>query len=201
MSVADPRPLFSLDGLDLSGFRSPSGETGLEVTLVTGRTVCRIMPLRGQLGAVGAALKPFGFEALPAAGQSEIAGGNRLSWADKNCWHLVTDSSNNALEATLKEALKGLAAVSDASDGLLCLAIKGEASQDVMAKGCVLDLDRIETGQSAVTLMAHTRVFLCRTSADGFELMIPASHAASFWEWLCLSAAEFGMGVVASEST
>lgn len=190
--AAEARPLFCLEGLDLTSIPA-AGPAGAEVRIVTGTTVLRIMPFREKATAAGAALAPFGFTALPGPGRSGVAGGHCLAWAASNCWHLISPRPAPALEQELKQALAGLAAVSSAGGGMLRLQIGGAASRALMAKGCVLDLDRFPPGHCAVTLMAHTRLHLRRCSAAEFDLLIPASHAASFWDWLCRSAAEFGL--------
>ncbi|WP_264211131.1 sarcosine oxidase subunit gamma [Leisingera thetidis] len=195
MSAAEALPLFCLEGLDLTGVPSVQ-PAGVEVRIVTGTTVLRIMPFRDQAAAAGAALAPFGFTVLPAPGRFAEAEENCLAWAAGNCWHLI--SPRPALEQELKQALAGLAAVSSAGGGFLRLQISGTAACALMGKGCVLDLDRFEPGHCAVTLMAHTKLHLHRCSDTEFDLLIPASHAASFWEWLTLSAAEFGLAVQAT---
>lgn len=192
--AAEASPLFCLEGLDLAGIPA-AGPAGVKVRIVTGTTVLRIMPFRDQAAAAGAALAPFGFNYLPSPGRSGVAGGNCLAWAASNCWHLISPRPAPALEQELKQSLGRHAAVSSAGGGMLRLQIGGAASCALMAKGCLLDLDRFRPGHSAVTLMAHTRLHLRRCSASEFDLLIPASHAASLWEWLALSTAEFGLAV------
>lgn len=192
--AAEARPLFCLEGLDLTGIPA-AGPAGVEARIVTGTTVLRIMPFHGQAAAAGAALAPFGFTTLPAMGRFAEEGENRLAWAAGNCWHLISPRPAPALEQELKQALAGLAAVSSAGGGFLRLQISGTAACVLMAKSCMLDLDRFEPGRSAVSLMAHTKIHLHRRADMGFDLLIPASHAASFWEWLAMSAAEFGLAV------
>ena len=194
MCAAEARPLFCLDGLDLTGVPSVQ-PAGVTAGIVTGTTVLRIMPFRDKAAAAGTALAPFGFTALPASGRFAGAESHCLAWAASNSWHLISPRPASELEQELKRALAGLAAVRSTGGGLLRLQISGTAACALMAKGCVLDLDRFEPGHCAMTLMAHTRLHLRRRSVTEFELLIPASHAASFWEWLTLSAAEFGLAV------
>ncbi|MEW2915144.1 sarcosine oxidase subunit gamma family protein [Leisingera sp. JC11] len=194
MCAAEARPLFCLEDLELTGIPA-AGPAGVEVRIVTGTTMLRIMPFRDQAAAAGAALAPFGFTALPAPGRFAEARENRLAWAAGNCWHLISPRTAPALEQELKQSLAGLAAVSSAGSGLLRLQISGTAACALMAKGCVLDLNRFAPGHCAISLMAHTRIQLHRCADTEFGLLIPASHAASFWEWLTMSAAEFGLAV------
>ncbi|MEX0302964.1 MAG: sarcosine oxidase subunit gamma [Leisingera sp.] len=197
MSAAEAHPLFCLEGIDLTGAPAAGGPAGVDTGIVTDSTVLRIMPFRVKTTATAAALAPFGFTALPAPGRFAEAGDHCLAWAASNCWHLISSQPVTGLEQELKRALSGLAAVSSAGGGLLRLQISGKDAGALMVKGCVLDLDRFEPGHCAVTLMAHTRINLLRRGGTEFDLLIPVSHAASFWEWLTMSAAEFGMTVSA----
>lgn len=186
---------FCLEGMDLASISNRSGVADISVRLISDTTVLRLMPFLNKNRAVAAALTRFGFEDLPGPGRYSHTSEYRLAWAGRNCWHLICSPAVTHLEQDLKEALAGLAAVTNAGDGLLRIKIIGQEAAPLMAKGCVLDLDHFRPGHCAVTLMAHTRLHIHRMSDKGFELMIPASHAGSFWEWLRLSAAEFGMDV------
>ncbi|MEM6464665.1 MAG: sarcosine oxidase subunit gamma family protein [Pseudomonadota bacterium] len=191
MSAIDPRALFYVEGSERVGVRNQSGEANVKISLATDATVLRLIPFRNKQEMIEAALARFRFQHLPAPGNYTRAGQYRLAWAGRNCWHMICSPATATLEQELTEALVGLAAISDASDGLLRLEIAGKNAVKLMTKGCVLDLDSFQPGHCAVTLMAHTRLHIHRVSDTGFELMIPASYAASFCEWLRISAAEF----------
>lgn len=192
MFAADVRLPYCLEGVAIESPALSGTASGVAVTIQIGAKVQRIMPFAATNQAVEAALSGLGLPALPNPGAFSPEGDARLDWAGKNCWHLVTGAD---VDFDLAQALAGLAAVSDASDGLLCLGINGPQAVALLSKGCVLDLDGFQPGQCATTLMAHTRLQILRHSLSSFELMVPASYAASFWEWLSLSAAEFGMTV------
>ena len=195
MSAAETRTPFCLEGIDLAGVQSPSGMAGVKVRLFPDTSILRIIPFRSRRQNVETALTRFGFDSLPSSGRFRSIGDYRLAWASQNCWHLMCSPAVETLEQDLKQAFEGAAAISSAGDGLLRMEIEGRDAGTLMAKGCVLDLDHFLPGHCAVTLMAHTRLYLHRVSATGYQLLIPASHAASFWEWLAMSAAEFGMAV------
>ncbi|WP_136660667.1 sarcosine oxidase subunit gamma family protein [Nitratireductor sp. XY-223] len=195
MYAADTSTPFCLEGMDLAGVQDRSSEANVIVRLNSDTTILRLIPYLNKRQAAEAALTRFGFERLPAPGRFSEAGQYRLAWAGRNCWHLMCSPADATEEQELKEVLGGLAAVTNASDGLFRMEIAGKDAASLMAKGCVLDLDHFLPGHCAVTLMAHTRLHIHRMSGKVYELMMPASHAASFWEWLCMSAAEFGMDV------
>ena len=181
-----------LEGLDLH--RCPEGRTGIAVTLNSLQPGWRIMPFRNRRDQVDAALTGVGYPALPETGRFHTAAGKLVCWAGQNCWLVIDQGAAGEGVARAVEGLAGLAAVSQAG-GALAIRLEGARVEALMAKGCVLDLDRFKAGHCATTLMAHTRILLLRTGDRQFDLIIPSSHAASFWEWLALSAAEFGYRV------
>lgn len=195
MCAANVQSLYCLEGVDLAFGRPLETAPEVNIKLLSNASVFRIMPFRGRLDETEKALRSFGVDALPPAGRFVETDTYRLAWAEKNCWHLMAVQLGGNLENRLIDALQGKAAVSEASDGLLCVEIEGVKSRALLAKGCVLDLEQFKPGYSAVSLMAHTRVFIQRSAQDRFCLMIPASYAASFWEWLSMSAAEFTVSV------
>jgi sarcosine oxidase subunit gamma len=56
-------------------------------------------------------------------------------------------------------------------------------------------------GETALTMLAHQHVQLTRTGTDDFELVAPRSTAHDLWDWLQVSAAEFGLEVAAPEAS
>lgn len=193
MSVAEPSFPACLEGLALPRRASEDEAVGVVIRLFDRSTVVRIMPFGQGHQATVVALSDYGFVALPAPGKFLTAGSYRLAWAGQGCWHLLDAGGSRRLAGELAEVLNGYAAISSAGDGMLRMCLRGPCVRDVLVKGCVLDLDRFGPGQSAVTRMAHTKVHLLRLSEGEFELMVPVSHAVSFWDWLEMSAEEFGM--------
>jgi sarcosine oxidase subunit gamma len=109
-------------------------------------------------------------------------------------WLLLEPSApgrGSASRATLPD---GSGACVDLSSGLAALLLAGEASREVLARGCRLDLDPrvFASGRAAATLMAQVAVTLAALPG-GFLLLTPASTARYFEEWLRASARAFSV--------
>jgi methylglutamate dehydrogenase subunit D len=100
--------------------------------------------------------------------------------------------------ADLKTKLGTTASVIDQSHGRVVMLVSGTKARNVLAKGTPVDFhpDHFPIGKSAMTQMAHVGVHLTRTGEDKFKLFIFRGFSESFWEWLTLSAAEFGYQIV-----
>jgi len=72
--------------------------------------------------------------------------------------------------------------------------ICGPAARDLLAKGIALDLHPsvFQPGDSALTGLHHTGVFLECIDSDCYELYVPRTYAQSIWEWLVDAALPFG---------
>jgi sarcosine oxidase subunit gamma len=103
---------------------------------------------------------------------------------------LFLGAEMNALAASLGN----FASLSDHGDGYAIFEISGPKVRQVLAKGVAVDLDPdIFTDDVAVTVIAHIGAIVWRTGADQFAVAVFRSYAASFWHWLSISAAEFGL--------
>ena len=98
--------------------------------------------------------------------------------------------------------LRGLAAVFDQTDGYGVLRLSGPKVRETLAKGVGIDLHpaAFAVGDAATTSIAHIGVNLWRLEDDDdghgvFEIAMFRSMAGSFWHFLSLSAAEFGLVV------
>lgn len=103
-----------------------------------------------------------------------------------------------AAPADLKTKLGTTASVIDQSHGRVVMRVSGTKARNVLAKGTPVDLhpDHFPIGKSAMTQMAHVGVHLTRTGEDEFTFSVFRGFSESFWEWLTLSAAEFGYQIV-----
>jgi sarcosine oxidase subunit gamma len=150
--------------------------------------------LRARLGAL------YGLEA-PA--RPVVAHGRALdlAWAGPEQWLAV--STDRAMADRLAGELKGLAAVSDQSDGRAILRVSGPKLRETLAKGCPIDLHprMFGPGDTAITAIAHMGVQLWQIDdAPTFDLLVARSMAGSFWRWLSASAGEFGLDLRAGSA-
>jgi sarcosine oxidase subunit gamma len=109
--------------------------------------------------------------------------------------------AHGALAGDLAATLKGLASVSDQSDGRAILRISGSRARDVLAKGLPIDLHPsvFGPGSAATSVIALMGVTLWQVDdAPTYDLAVFRSLAGSFWTWLTDSAAEFGCRVEAA---
>lgn len=111
-------------------------------------------------------------------------------------WLAIGDGATaRGLPERLRQALVGLAAVTDQSDALMSLRLSGPHLRDVLAKGVAVDLDpaTFPPGAVASTLVAYVPMTLvAHEAAATIDLMFPRSLAGSAWRWLQTSAAAHG---------
>jgi methylglutamate dehydrogenase subunit D len=195
-----PRPpLTPRSGLEdlLADHRGvPDGRAGVTLTLRRGVALATVSARRNGLDAVvGRVRDAFGLEPVPAR-KCVIAGPIAFVWAGPGQWLAMAEGEDGAaFERRLRAALGDLASVSDQSDGRTIIRLSGAHARDVLAKGVPIDLHPrvFGVGDTAITTVAHTAVQLWQVDkTPTYELIVPRSFAACFWEWLTESAAEFG---------
>lgn len=100
---------------------------------------------------------------------------------------LVSETADrNSFLSDIAAALSGrFAAVSDVTDGLAVLDLRGAGLPDLLAMACALDLDPRSFGpdHSARTPFADIPVVLYR-HGDGVRLHVDASLIGHLWTWL-----------------
>ena len=86
------------------------------------------------------------------------------------------------------------AAVTNVTDSLCALSLRGPAVRQVLAKGCSLDLhpSKFGAGDSAQTMLAHAAITLMAHDETGFTLICRTSFAPYVAEWLIDAGLEFG---------
>lgn len=195
-------PRASWAGILSDGPLGAPGAAGVTVTARNGLGIANLIVADGGEDALGQAVKVrFGL-GLPPAQSASFSVTHALVWAGPGQWLLVAE--DKAGFADDLQALSGLAAVTEQSDGRATLTLSGPRIRDALAKGCMLDLHpaAFPVGAAALTSIAYIGVHLWR-AADGpdgavFEIMVARSMAGSFWSWLSASAAEFGCSVAAT---
>lgn len=132
-----------------------------------------VMPFSGKLDDCSKALKKLTKLALPAVGKTKGNAKARILWSERNQWFVEGVDAE-----TLATELKGLAAVTDQSDGWARFSITGTGAEAVMARLCPLDLSdqAFAKDHAARTEFAHMMSVITRT-ADGFSIMVMRSFA------------------------
>lgn len=130
-----------------------------------------------------------------------IAGGAELSFLGTapGAW-LAMSRQQQDLEARLTHDVGDLAAIADQSGGYAILRLSGPRVRDTLAKGFSVDLHptAFGPGAAAVTSAAHIGAILWRMPGTDaplptFHVAVFRSYAGSFWHWLSISVAEYGI--------
>lgn len=117
-----------------------------------------------------------------------------------HAWLAIATGQRHSLSRRLREVVDAAASVTEQSDALAVLRLRGAALREVLAKGVALDLHpaAFAVGHAAVTGIAHCRVHLWRLADDHgggpvFEMAVGRSHAGSLMDWLADSSAALGL--------
>ena len=197
--MADPVRHGPVEGLRLVGRHgTEGGDAGCLLRALYPASMAQIA------GAHAAAARDAACAALeipdPAAPRRCAAGdGVRMLWNGPGQFLVVSRRHRDAeLAAELGVALAGAGAVAvDVSHARTVLRVRGPACRDVLAKGCPLDVDAMQPGDCAATLVSHFNVLVHCDATDAFELYVSRSLAAAFLEWLLHAGMEYGVEVSA----
>ena len=133
---------------------------------------------------------------LPLTPGKSVTSAERVAlWFGPDQWLIVAPPADAAL---LVQALDGVAASAvDVSDLRAAFELAGPHAEDVLRKGCAMDLHpRVFTvNDSALTSLARVRVAL-RQSDDrpAYQLFVERSYAPYLWDWLVDAMIEFSGG-------
>ena len=132
----------------------------------------------------------------PAANHFETAGERRVVWLGPDEYLLLCESGKEkALCDTLTSLIKtNHFAITDVSDSLCAISLRGPAVRDVLAKGCSLDFlpSKFGAGKCAQSLLAHAGITLMALSDDAFILICRTSFTPYVHDWLVDAALEYG---------
>jgi methylglutamate dehydrogenase subunit D len=172
------------------------GEAGVRLSLREEIGLATLVVADGQETALRQILADrFGLS-LPSVGATGIEGERGLVWSAPGQWLAVAETRRDL--AALPEALRGVAAVTDQSDGRAVVRVSGRQARAMLVKGVALDLHprAFRAGQAAVTNITHINVQIWqRNEAPTYDITVARSFAGSFWSWLAHAAAEFGYEV------
>ncbi|MCK5932285.1 MAG: sarcosine oxidase subunit gamma [Fulvimarina manganoxydans] len=183
-SVGDPRP------------------AGVRVRERSTLALATVMVRKGRRTDLASRISErFGCD-LPSAGRRTEANDLALVSTGPGAWLACREAGGYEFSEGLGETLSGLASVTDQSDAFAILRLSGPRVKAVLAKGVFLDLadEAFPEGHAAVTQCGHVGVTLWRLASEEaddpvYEVAMFRSYAESFWHWLSLSAAEYGLTV------
>lgn len=189
--------LSALDGIALPGrFGRQAGAAGVTIGERTDLGLATVMARKGRHADLAAAAERAYGVALPAG--SRLTAGPKAGFigTGPGQWFVVSESLRNGeLARDLAENFRGLASISDQSDGRAVVRISGPKARDVLAKGLPIDIDprAFKPGDAAICLIGYIGVQLWQVDeTPTYDMAVFRGFAESFWSWLTASAAEFG---------
>ena len=161
--------------------------------------IVEVAALRGRVRDIESIARQRGGLELPALGWFAGAG-DSLAICVRPCrWLLLSSAASpGACVAGWQSATSGVGASVDLSSALTACHLSGDATREVLSRGCRLDLDPdvFLVGHAAATIMALVSVILVRL-ASGMLLLTPSSTARHVREWLASTARPFGLAAPA----
>jgi sarcosine oxidase subunit gamma len=176
------------------------GPPGVTLTERVDLGLATTMARKGQPAELrSAVLAAYGID-LPDTSRHVAGHSVALIGTGPGQWLATSEAlANGALADDLAAKLKGLASVSDQSDGRAIVRIAGPRARDVLAKGLPIDLDprAFPLGSAATSTISLMGVQLWQADdTRSYDIAFFRSLSESFWRWLTASAAEFGYEVV-----
>jgi heterotetrameric sarcosine oxidase gamma subunit len=161
--------------------------------------IARVMARAGDADTVCAAVEKDTGLKLPSPGHTSTSGDVTAIWIAPATWLVMQAKPNSTdLLVRIARACGAHASVVDQSCGYVALQLSGARARDVLAKGCRIDLHprAFGPGRAAATIIAHVHGIVWQVDqVPTFELIVPSTLAEHVYEWLCISAAEFGYEV------
>lgn len=177
-------------------FGRPDGAPGIAVAELTGLALVSIA-VRRDAALTQAFEAAYGI-APPDAPRFVPGAPLSLIWSGPGLWLAIAEADGEALEAGLAEKLRGLAFVTDRSDGFAVLEISGPAAREMLSRLLPMDLHprAFGPGDTAVTVAEHIGVQIWQLDdAPAYRLAFPRSYAGSFWRAVAAASAPFGYEV------
>lgn len=175
------------------------GEAGVTLSERALVGLASVAARKGQAAALKDAVRAACGVALPDG--SRLVAGPEVGFigTGPGQWLAVSERTpRGALAEGLAATLKGLASVSDQSDGRAVIRIAGPHARAVLAKGLPIDLhsSAFRPGSAATSIINLMGVTLWQVDeTPTYDVAVFRSLAGSFWAWLTDSAAEFGYAV------
>jgi heterotetrameric sarcosine oxidase gamma subunit len=163
--------------------------------------ILELAAFRGHAATLAALAARRG-EPLPALGHVGSGPAGLVLAVRPGRWLLLAAPAEpGTLSRSWQESCGHCAAINELSAALRAFHISGEATRELLKRGCRLDLDptHFPAGSAASTIMAQVPVTLAAL-AGGVLLLTPSSTGRHFREWLVAAAKPFGPGSFANAS-
>lgn len=173
-------------GVEPGVFAAPRDRLGL----------ASVIARSGQLESLAAKIETLFGIALPPGPRRIARGAVAFIGVAPHQWLAIEEGGAADFAVDLAEDLRGLASVSDQSDGRAIIRIWGPRARAVLAKGLPIDLHSacFGPGDAAASSIALIGAQLWQIDdRPCYEIAVFRSMAASFAEWLSVSAAEYGI--------
>ena len=152
--------------------------------------------IRGDADIMPGILAQTGCPALPGNNRFITTGERHLAWLGPDEYLLLCETGREEeIHARLQLDFADIhSAVTNVTDSLCVLQIRGHAVRQVLAKGCTLDLhpQQFTAGQCAQTYLSHAAITLLATDENRFLLVCRTSFAPYMVDWLEDAGLEFG---------
>lgn len=178
------------------------GAAGPDVLAISERRLAfvQLTARKGQVEAMTAALAGVTGLDLPQPGHTSSARDLMAVWTQPNSWLLAQPLRPGPnLPRVLDAACGTSASIVDLNGGKVVLRLAGGRVRDVLAKGCRVDLHprAFGPGRCAMTVIGHVKTVVAQIDdAPTFELIVGASFAVSFLDWLERAAEEWGYELI-----
>jgi len=151
------------------------------------RSIVGIAAFRGQDAAINTALGT----SLPTTPCRSSQDGVTYLWSGPRAW--LAMSEDPALLAEISERLRGIAAVTEQSDGLVLLRVIGPQARKILAKLVPIDLhpSAFSADAVAITLAGHIGIRIWQDDDGAFTLACFRSFAGALHHSLLEASHEF----------
>ena len=159
--------------------------------------IAQLIARAGETDAVLAAVHSELHLKLPEPGFASSHSEAMAIWIAPDTW-LAMRPRGADLASAVRNACGDAAGVVDQSCGKTVLRVSGGRARDALAKGCRIDLHprAFGPGRAAVTPIAHVHGIVVQLDVTPtFDVIVPSTFSEHVFEWLCISAAEFGYEV------
>ena len=100
-------------------------------------------------------------------------------------WYAVSSREPDEVRETVRAAAGGAVACTDLSHARVVFRVAGPDARSRLARGCPMDLDQLEAGGAAATMLGPFEVLIRRDrEPDAFDVFVARSVARSAREWL-----------------